>query len=56
MPVPNFNTTAVRDAATDVLDKAFPGGDKQVFRDLMDNNPTIITVQKGYDADSVSLY
>jgi GNAT superfamily N-acetyltransferase len=55
MPVPNFNTTAIRDAATGVLDKAFPGGEKQVFRNLMDNNPTIITVEKDYDADSVSL-
>ena len=31
------------------------GGDKQVFRDLMKTHPTIITVEKGYDADSVSL-
>lgn len=53
--LPNFNTTVTRDAASDVLDKAFPGGDKQVFRDLMDTHPTIITVEKGYDADSVSL-
>eukprot|EP01047_Picozoa_sp_COSAG01_P045683 COSAG01_NODE_4229_length_5223_cov_118.477752_3_plen_440_part_00 len=55
MPVPNFNTTATRDAATVVLDKAFPGGDKQEYRDLMDNTPTIITVEQDYDADSVSL-
>ena len=53
--MPNFNTTVTRDAASDVLDKAFPGGDKQVFRDLMDTHPIIITVEKGYDADSVSL-
>jgi GNAT superfamily N-acetyltransferase len=53
--MPNFNTMVTRDAASDVLDKAFPGGDKQVFRDLMDTHPTIITMEKGYDADSVSL-
>jgi GNAT superfamily N-acetyltransferase len=50
--LPNFNTTATRDAASDVLVKAFPGGDKQVFRDLMDTHPTIITVEKGYDVYS----
>jgi ribosomal protein S18 acetylase RimI-like enzyme len=55
MPVPNFNTTATRDAATDVLDKIFPGNEKQNFRDLMDHNPTIITVGQDYDADSISL-
>jgi hypothetical protein len=53
--LPNFNTTVTRDEAAGVLVKAFPGGNKHVFRDLMDTHPTIITVEKGYDADSVSL-
>jgi GNAT superfamily N-acetyltransferase len=53
--LPHCNTTLTRDAATDVLADAFPNAKRQTFRDLMDNNPTIITVEKGYDADSVSL-
>eukprot|EP01047_Picozoa_sp_COSAG01_P125634 COSAG01_NODE_54708_length_328_cov_0.835498_1_plen_52_part_01 len=49
--LPSFNTTATREAATDVLADAFPNAKRQTFLDLMDNNPTIITVEKGYDAD-----
>jgi GNAT superfamily N-acetyltransferase len=53
MPGQNFNTTATRDAATTVLVKAFPGSEKQDFRNLMDTHQIIIATERGYDADSV---
>jgi GNAT superfamily N-acetyltransferase len=50
--LPSFNTTAIRVKATDVLVKAFPGSEKQDFRNLMATHPIIIT-KRGYNADSV---